>query len=57
MDVHISCHLTWLARPHSASFAGFQSIAEAFSAYRMFISDTVSPKHAFQQLQFLDVDA
>ena len=41
---------SWLARPHSASFAGF-------SAYRVFISDTVSSKHAFQQLQFLDVDA
>ena len=49
-DVKFSSYPTWLARPHSASFAGF-------SAYRVFISDTVSSKHAFQQLQFLDVDA
>ena len=46
-----------LATQFLSSNTGFQSIAEAFSAYRMFISDTVSPKLAFQQLQFLDVDA
>ena len=33
----------------------YMAVAEAFSAH--FISDTVSRKHAFQQLQFLDVDA
>ena len=49
-DVNFSSYPTWLARIHSASFAGF-------SAYRVFISGTVSSKHAFQQLQFLDVDA
>ena len=42
-DVNFSSYPTWLARPHSASFAGF-------SVYRVFMSDTV------QQLQFLDVD-
>ena len=49
-DVIFSSYPTWLARPHSASFAGY-------SAYRVLISNTVSSKHAFQQLQFLDVDA
>ena len=49
-DVNFSSYPTWLARPHSALFAGF-------SAYRVLISDTVSSKHAFQQLQLLDVDA
>ena len=49
-DVNFSSYPTWLALPKSASFAGF-------SAYRVLISDTVSSKHAFQQLQFLDVDA
>ena len=49
-DVNFSSYPTWLTQPHSALFAGF-------SAYRVFISDTVSSKHAFQQLQFLDVDA
>ena len=49
-DVNFSSYPTWLARPHSASFA-------RFSAYRVFMCDTVSSKHAFQQLHFLDVDA